>query len=295
MDWVGERIKLNTENTGICFSSISTPLCFPDYSSPPLLPSCLESAFRSCRVDTPDKTDITKVLFATHQFDNANTLAESLVKFCTALEQVSNPLLPPLDSTPDPTPPPPYYLSLNWLEMVVTLSQRHMREFYSLGVLSDGDLTGEAQAGGGLHVASLVYSERSGSTRTSAKETARSTEAEKEEDLAQQKSLHKQSLEEFSLVLALKNSILCSLSPDSQKHAVIVRLITDLFPGCDVEGLLAHEAGVREGLAVKARENREAVESARESRAASVMQMMREDSLSNEGEGMNTIHCTLCS
>ena len=54
---------------------------------------------------------------------------------------------------------------------------------------------------------------------------------------------------------------------------------------CDVQGLLAHEDSVRGVLAEKAREDKSAVESARESRAASVMMTMQEDRQMSEGEG----------
>lgn len=237
-----------------------------------------------CSVEEPDKMEILKVLFATQRFENAGGLAESLFTFCTALEELSKPL--PSHELSSELTSPPNFLSLYWLEMIVSLSCRHMREFYTLGALSDGDEGTDDRhlAREGLHVASMVYSEVSGSTRASAKGVSRSLEENEDEGSSQQKSLQRQSLEEFSLVLALKNSILCSVPPNSQEHAVIVRLMADLFPSCDIEGLLAHEASVREGMAVKARENREAVESARESRAASVMQMMREENVPSEGE-----------
>ena len=55
---------------------------------------------------------------------------------------------------------------------------------------------------------------------------------------------------------------------------------------CDVHGLLAHEEKVRGVLAERAREDKSAVESARESRAASVMMMMEEGRQMSEGEGV---------
>lgn len=287
LEWMGEKIKLSTEHAGICFSSISFPLSLPDYVVPPVLPGCLVEAFRPCSVHIPDKVEILKVLFATHQFENASGLAESLHTFCRALEQLSKPLPPHEATSTDSATPPADFLSLNWLEMIVSLSQKHMKEFYSLGVLSDEDLAEEGgpPTGEGLHAASMVYSEISGSTRASLRGPGRSLEGNgEEEDVAQQKVLQRQSLEEFSLVLALKNSVLCSVCPGSREYGVIVRLTSDLFPSCDVEGLLAHETGVREGLAIQAKENRGVVESARESRAASVMQMMREDGVPNESE-----------
>ena len=59
-----------------------------------------------------------------------------------------------------------------------------------------------------------------------------------------------------------------------------------LCRSCDVHSLLAHEERVRGVLAEKAREDKSAVESARESRAASVMMMMEEGRQMSEGEGV---------
>ena len=59
-----------------------------------------------------------------------------------------------------------------------------------------------------------------------------------------------------------------------------------LCRSCDVHSLLVHEERVRGVLAEKARENKSAVESARESRAASVMMMMEEGRQMSEGEGV---------
>lgn len=59
-----------------------------------------------------------------------------------------------------------------------------------------------------------------------------------------------------------------------------------LCRSCDVHGLLGHEERVRGVLAERAREDKSAVESARESRAASVMMMMEEGRQMSEGEGV---------
>lgn len=278
MQWMGEEIKLSIEHAGFCFASINTPLSFPDYTTPPVLPSVLAGAFKSCSVEAPDTMQILKAMFATRQFQNAASLADSLFTFCGALKELGTPLMVPESLSCESRPP---QMSLYWLEMIISLSQKHLQEFYSVGAISDVEVDSQRMVVDGLHVSSMVYSEISESTRASIK--GKYPTSSDEEDISQQKSLQKQSLEDFSLVLALKDSILCSMLPSSKKYSIIVRLIGDVFPNCDIEGLLSHETSVREGMAVKARQNREAVESVRESRAASVMQMIREDNFPNEG------------
>ncbi len=277
LQWMRETLKLSTDQTGVCFASISTPLTFPDYSKPPILLSSLAKAFKACSIESFDMTGVLKAMFSTHQFESASSLTDSLSTFCGALQELLQPL-PPCATSRSELPPP--HLSLHLLEMIVSLSQKHMEEFYSQGAIS-GEDEYQKIGGDGLHVSSMVYSEISESTRGSLRD--RQLKGGEEINAAQQRSLHKQSLEEFSLVLALKNSVLCSMSPDSRVYSVIVKLINDVFPNCDTEGLIAHEMSVREGMAVRSRQNREAVESARESRAASVMQMMKEENQASEG------------
>ena len=275
MQWMGDKIRLSAEHAGACFASISTPLVFTDYTSPPVLPSALLAAFKTCTVDPPDTVELLKVMFATQQFENAPSLAESLFTFCSALEELHRPLL--ARSGASPRPPCSLHSSLHWLEMIVSLSQKHMKEFYSAGAISDDEEDSQHVAMDSLHMSSM-----SESTRASMRGKHAATSST-DEDSSQQRSLQKQSLEEFSLILALKDLVLCSMEPGSKRLAISVRLIGDLFPNCDIDGLLAHEMSVREGMAAKAQLNREAVESARESRAASVMQMMREENYPNPG------------
>lgn len=290
LEWMGEKITLSTDDTGICFASINTPLTFPDYSLPPVFPTSLAAAFKPCSVETPDMVEILKVMFTTHHFENAASLANSLFTFCGALEELSRPLLPQ-GTASGSTDSYSSRINLNWLEKIVSLSRKHMNEFYSLGAISTDD--DQPVAGDGLHVSSMVYSEISESTRASIK--GRQSAGTGEDDASQQKLLQRQSLEEFSVVLSLKDCVLCSVVPSSREYNTTLRLLTDVFSNCDIEGLLAHEANVREGMALKARENREAVESARESRAASVMQMMREESCQSEGKlVMMSYFCFVC-
>lgn len=257
-------------------ASISTPLHSLGYTLTPALPSSLANSFKICDVQVQDLNEATKILFAIRNFDNASSLADSLTTFCRVYEQVFM-----VDSS-SPPGEPSITLDLRWLEMIVSLSQKHMKEFYGVGALASDDNEPLLTAGGeGLHVPSIVYSEISESTRASLKDKFLSNDDL--EDNIQQKAQQKQCLEEFSVVLALKDSVLCSVLPRGRDYSVIVKLIRDVFPSCDIEGLLAHEGNVREGMAVKAKQDREAGESARESRAASVMQSIQEDNSSYGG------------
>lgn len=282
---MGGKIKLSPNHMGICFASITTPLSFPDYTTPPIFPPALTEAFKSCSIGYLDTMEILKVMFATHQFENAASLARSLYTFCGALQELSTPLhVQEQPSEPDNARLS--FLGLYWLEVIVLLSQKHMKEFYNLGAIP-GEDGGHGMAGNGLHVPSMVYSEISENTRVSLKGKHPSGNGD-EIDISQKNSLQKQSLEEFSVVLALKDLILCSVLQNSREYPVIIRLIGDVFPSCDIEGLLAHETSVREGMSVKAKQNREAGESARESRAASVMQMIRDENYPSEGMCIHT-------
>lgn len=96
------------------------------------------------------------------------------------------------------------------------------------------------------------------------------------ESPTQQQALLRQSLEEFALVLAIKDCLLPSFPPTSKEHSILAQLLADVIPSCDIHGLLAHENAMREGMAARALKDRGAVESARESRATSAMQMVEE-------------------
>lgn len=91
----------------------------------------------------------------------------------------------------------------------------------------------------------------------------------------QHSSLHRQSFEELSILLSLKDLLLPQLS-DTASFSALILLLSDLFPSCDITGVLAHEEQVREGLTAQAEEDKAGV-SARESRAASAMMVVREE------------------
>ena len=133
--------------------------------------------------------------------------------------------------------------------------------------------------------------------------------------LQSERPTQRQSLEEFAVVLALKDCLLPTLPPAGPEHTTTIQLIGDIFPRlvgvvsgcghwvcllalevyseiptkvpfsrCDLTGLLSHEGEVREGLAEQALVDRAAMESARESRATSAMQMVAEVQQPSEGE-----------
>ena len=94
---------------------------------------------------------------------------------------------------------------------------------------------------------------------------------------SQQPTLKRGSFEELSILFSVKDLLLPQLL-DTTAISTFVLLLSDLFPGCDMAELLAHERQLQEGLAEKAVENREAGTSARESRAASAMMVVRDES-----------------
>ncbi len=76
---------------------------------------------------------------------------------------------------------------------------------------------------------------------------------------------------------------------EEKDYSVVVMLMGEVFHSCDVEGLLVHEESVREEMAVVSRQDRGAGESARESRAASVVQTLQEQKVSYYGKLLNVI------
>lgn len=89
--------------------------------------------------------------------------------------------------------------------------------------------------------------------------------------------------EEISILLSLKD-LLFPQFHDPTSLSTLVLLLSDLFPCCDITEILTHERQLREELAAQVLEDREARTSARESRAASAMMVVREDSkLPSEG------------
>ncbi len=214
---------------------------------------------------------VLEALFLVNEFNNSLQLAQLLDKVCLSIEE----LFDDLDcgkSTQNP-----FNLSLHKLKTIVLLAHKHCKDLVGLGLLATTD--GEPTMGNNnLKMPSMVYSEMSLSTqRASLKFRAGSENSDSE-------PLTRPILEEFSLLLALKDTLLPSVCPESKEYDIIVTLISELLPGFDLIGLLDHEDKVREGLALKAASLSGAVESARESRAASAMQNVLDDNQTSEGD-----------
>lgn len=285
---MGDSIHVSLDECGVCFANPSYHWnnIFSTEKSPCLPVSLLET-FKTCSINLIERKLILEAFFLSCQFESAAYLAENLDKFCTAIEELfdSN-----LASLLDPSQcyqnrSPSHHLSLYHLKSVVSLARSFMQEFESVAVTGE---EGSPQHGP-LHMTSMVYSEVSHSTLNSLK--YKSPFLPEPADSTQQGNYQKKSLEEFSLILSLKDAVLSSFPANSSKHLIVVKLISDIFPNCDLQGLLAHEASVREGLAIKSREDKEAAESARESRAASAMQMVQDEHQPSEGIDQCFYYC----
>lgn len=280
---MGDTIQLPLDECGVCFANASYNWNnFTSDIESSRLPISLLETFKTCSVDLLNRKLILEAFFISHRFESASYLAESLDKFCQALYELFQVDLASIFSQ-EPTKycknNSPAYLSLHQLKSIVALARTFMQEFESVAIVSEEGLSPQH---GPLHMASMVYSEISHSTLNSLKYKTPFIPTGDTSDTAEQKAYQKQSLEEFSLVLSLKDSVLSAFSStttsDSSDYSVIIKLITEIFPSCDLEGLLAHEASVREGLAIQSKEDpSKGTESARESRAASAMQMVQDD------------------
>lgn len=225
----------------------------------------------------PPQKQFLEALLLSRGFESSSHLAKSLLAFTDAFNN-------PINFTGEKELL--RKLQTSHLKVVVALAQQHMSEFESLGVL---------QQQGPLQIPSGVYSEFSGCTRFSVHFKPTFLHPEEGKVGAVQRS----SLEEFALVLALKDTVLPSLPPGSSEHSLAVGLLTDTYPNCDVPGLLAHEKAIREALTARSARDSEAAESARESRAASAMQVVAEEQLSEgtcmcSDRGMLGVGSDLC-
>ena len=276
------HVHVSSDEHGVCLAAPShqwNNVCSTENS--PCLPVSLLETFKTCSVSMLERKFILEAFFLSRQFESATYLAESLDKFCSAIEELLHTnvgsFLAELSPSDCYQTSSHSYLSLHRLKSIVALARSFMQEFESV------TMTGEegSPQQGPLHMTSMVYSEVSHSTLNSLK--YRSPFLPELSDHAEQKTYQKQSLEEFSLILSLKDAVLSSFASTSSEYSIIVKLISDIFPNCDIQGLLAHEENVREGLAVKSKEDKGAAESSRESRAASAMQMVQDEHQPSEG------------
>ena len=95
-------------------------------------------------------------------------------------------------------------------------------------------------------------------------------------------------MEELSVLLSLKDITFGLVGPNSPEHGVLVRLMADVFVRCDVRGLLDYENALRSELLEESPKSLEALERARESRAASVMQMAATDAEELDARPLST-------
>jgi len=263
--WMDKTVDIFPENPGACLASISIPINSSTYLPLPLLPTSLVESFKICKTPSQDLVATMRMMLAIRNFNNASSLSESLNKFCRSYREI-------FEGTSGGLQNSKVLFNFQWMRMIASLSQRHLRELYSFGPFDTDDSDPLLIVGAeGLHVPSMVYSEISGVTRVPFKE--RRSEGDKEEDL---KTHQRRCLEELSVIIALKDSVLGSLLPEEKDYSVVVMLIGEVFPSCDIEGLLVHEENVREGMAMASRHDRGAGKSARESRAASVVQTLQD-------------------
>jgi hypothetical protein len=284
---IGDTLRLSSpDNCGACFASTSYDWSNFTSKVSSQLPVSLLETFKTCSVNSLDRKLTLEAFFTSHRFESARYLAESLNKFCQALKELFQIDIASIFSqelTEYCNNKSPAYLSLHQLKSIVALARTFMQEFESIAIVSDEGLSPQH---GPLHMASMVYSEVSHSTLNSLKYKTPFIPTGDTSNTSEQKAYQRRSLEEFSLVLSLKDSVLSAFSTTTSggDYSMVVKLITEVFPSCDLEGLLAHEAGVREGLAVQSKENpSKGTESARESRAASAMQMVQDDHPPSEG------------
>lgn len=264
LQWRRDTIPLSYDLPGACFATLSNS----HHKDP--LPCSLLEYFQTFSITLPDQKVLLESLFVINEFITSHQLAKMLNNVCLAIEELFSDQIE--ENSDIKTTNTPFHLGIYKLKAIIALSRKHKTEMEALGILSaeDGDPNP-------LKMPSIVYSEISQSTRTSLKIRATS-----DENFSG--PLTQQILEEFSLLLALKDTLLPALCLDSKEYQVIVTLLSELFPSCDLRGLLAHEAKVREGLAVKAASEANAEESARESRAASVLQNVIDESRPSESK-----------
>ena len=264
--WMDKTVDIFPENPGACLASISVPIHSSTYLPLPVLPTSLVESFKICKTPSQDFVATMTMMLAVRNFNNASSLSECIDKFCRAYREIFEGRSGGLQKSE-------VLFNFQWMSMIASLSQRHMRELYSFGPFDSGDSDPLLTVGAeGLHVPSIVYSEISGVTRLPFKEKLG---GERDED-EYQKASQRKCLEELSVILALKDSVLSSLLPEGKDYSVVVMLMGEVFLSCDIEGLLVHEENVREGMAMASRQDRGAGESARESRAASVVQTLQD-------------------
>ncbi|KAL5499629.1 hypothetical protein EMCRGX_G011081 [Ephydatia muelleri] len=250
---------------------------FAQLSASPLLPSSTFEVFKTFSMLPSDRKVATEGLLLAHQFKGASRLAGMLEKFWSGAEELfTRNALRPSEARID------LPCGHQVLRRIVALAERHLMEFEQMqggGDVWEGSDQGSA-------VPSLQYSDgMRASLRLSLGGTIPHEDPSKTSG-----SSSRRTVEELSLLMAIKDCLLAAAPPNSLFRSALVRLMVDTFPSClDLHALLDHEASLREELSTK--QDVEGVESTRESRAASVMQMVTEDRHSTDDS--QTIEVTI--
>ena len=211
MEWNGDSLLVTAPC--VCFTTASS--C--DVHTLP--PSVLQ-AFQPASLQLPEIKTVLEVFFLAHDFDHASFLADKLCSVVEALQELfdSNHLATTLEGVNSLLPH--NLKSLRRLKATVQLAQKHMQELCSL-LAAEEPSTGAAAT---LQAPSLAQSELSENTRTSLK--FRSAAAISESADVHSPSSQKQSLEEFALMLALKDTLLPWLPADT---TAVTSLLCDVF------------------------------------------------------------------
>ncbi len=259
IQWMKNTVPVSINPSGVCFATMAADRQIE-------FPNTLNEFFQNCTVNLPDKKVILEALFLVDEFSTSQNLAQLLHKVSLGIEELFSGLGSVKSAQNS------FKLSLHKLKAIISLASKHMNDFEGLGLLSGDSNTNNNNA---LKMPSAVYSEMSQSTKRASLKFGRGGENDCEH-------LSRPALEEFSLLLALKDTLLPSAHRQGNEYDVMTTLISELFPDCDLRGMLSHEASVREGLAMEAATSCDPEGSARESRAASVMHNVLDENQTSE-------------
>ena len=154
IQWINDTIRINPDSRNTCFASVLV-----GQSTTSRLPESLLEAFKTCSITMPQRKTFIEALLIMHKFENAAHIANLTATFCDAVEELFNKnLTSHLFGSKENMNRHSRATSLgaSHLKAVISLAQRHMREFEGLGMLQSS-----------LHMPSGAYSEISGSTKAS--------------------------------------------------------------------------------------------------------------------------------
>ena len=158
IQYLSDSIHIKHDSPGACFATSITP------SNVANLPHSLMEAFTTISITRPAEKPVLEALLIAAEFENASYLAKQLSTFSHAIDELFNQntaLFLQEGRTHTTERAVTFPLGLRHLRAVVSLAQRHMKEFEAVGNLLGHEET--------LHMPSTVYLEFSVSTRTSLK------------------------------------------------------------------------------------------------------------------------------